>query len=179
VCNDRSVDLCVAEQDPSPLGSDEIVESLAAIGRVLVGVTARTLAHLDVDVTLSQYRTLLVLASHGPIRTVDLAAALQVHPSTATRACDRLVGKGLVVRHHGEADRRVAWLRLTDAGKDLVGAVTRQRTAEISQLVRAARVTGREPAVDTLRALVSVSGEPAEQQWWRRWDGSTSTGHAR
>lgn len=176
MCNDRWVELYVAVQDRSPLRSDEIVESLAAISRVLVGLTARTLAHLDVDVTLSQHRTLVLLASHGPLRTVDLAAALQVHPSTATRACDRLIGKGLVARHHGEADRRVAWLGLTEAGKDLVGAVMRRRTAEIRELVRAATVTGREPAVDALRALVSAAGEPAEQEWWRRWDGSTSTG---
>ena len=55
-------------------------------------------AHAGEEVTLPQYRALVVLASRGPQRIVDLAGFLDVTASTATRMCDRLVRKGLVRR---------------------------------------------------------------------------------
>ncbi|MFV2116294.1 MarR family winged helix-turn-helix transcriptional regulator [Micromonospora sp. LOL_025] len=135
----------------------------------MVGITARTLATLDVEVTLSQYRTLVVLASRGPLRTVDLAAALHVHPSTATRTCDRLIRRDLVARHHRPADRRVALLSLTEAGKTLVGDVMRHRTGEIRRLVQAVATSPRTTA-ELINALVIAADEPTEEQWWHRWE---------
>ena len=45
---------------------------------------------------MTQYRTLVVLASRGPQSAAALAEAVDVTPPTATRMCDRLVRKGLV-----------------------------------------------------------------------------------
>jgi hypothetical protein len=42
------------------------------------------------DTTIAQYRALALLASRGPQRMVDLAAALGITPPTAGRMCDRL-----------------------------------------------------------------------------------------
>jgi len=42
------------------------------------------------DTTIAQYRALVVLASTGPQRMVDLAGALDVTPPTAGRMCDRV-----------------------------------------------------------------------------------------
>lgn len=164
------------ERQPAGGELDEMVEALAALSRVLVGLTASTLANVDVDLTLPQHRALVILAAKGPLRTIDLAAALRVHPSTATRSCNRLVRKGLVARRQGTADRRVSWLGLTRSGKDLVGAVVRRREAEIRRLVLAAGVSGGAPAMDFFRAVLSASEEPSEQQWWDRWEKSTSAG---
>jgi DNA-binding MarR family transcriptional regulator len=130
------MDLYVHPPRTSTGADARLVDSLAALSRALVGITARTLADLDVDVTLNQLRTIVVLASRGPLRTVDLAAALHVHPSTVTRTCDRLTRRGLVVRHQGATDRRVTWLALTESGKDLVGEVMRRRAAHIRDLLR-------------------------------------------
>ncbi len=149
-----------------------LVDQLAALSRVMVGFTARTLAGLDTELTLSQYRTLVLLAARGPLRTVDLATVLGVHPSTATRACDRLVRRDLVARRQGTTDRRVAWLTLTEAGRDLVGQVVRGRTDRIRDLVRAAGAAGAASAGDLVIALVAAAGEPTEDQWWREWAGS-------
>ncbi|TYB98949.1 MarR family transcriptional regulator [Micromonospora sp. WP24] len=150
-----------------------LVESLAALSRALVGITTRSLASLDVDLTLSQYRAIVVLASQGPLRTVDLAAALHVHPSTATRTCDRLVRRGLVARHHGEADRRVSWLGLTASGKELVGEVMRRRTEQIRELVRSPETTAAANLAELVEALVVAAGEPTERQWWQQWERCT------
>src|SRR3954447_16815158 len=119
-----------------------------------MGLTARTLAERNVDVTVSQYRALVVLASRGPQRTMDLAVELGVQSSTATRMCDRLIRKGLVRRFQRPDDRRVSWLGLTAEGKDLVGTPMRRRRSAIAELVH--RVDLADPAAlaAALTALV-------------------------
>ncbi|MGB2568682.1 MarR family winged helix-turn-helix transcriptional regulator [Micromonospora citrea] len=166
--------LYVDDGTPSTPGHDDLLDGLSALSRTLVGITARTLAALDAEVTLSQYRTLVVLASHGPMRTVDLAARLGVHPSTATRTCDRLVRRELVARHHRPTDRRVAWLTPTETGKTLVGDVLRRRTDEIRRLLRIADGSRPRTPAELIEALVVAAGEPTEEQWWQRWEQCTA-----
>ena|SRR5689334_14649954 len=101
----------------------ELVDTVLAASRALVAVAARSLAAVGDDVTLPQYRALVVLAASGPQGTVELAAALAVNPSTATRMCDRLVRKGLVRRRRQAGDRRAVRIALTPAGRDLVAEV--------------------------------------------------------
>src|SRR5919205_1104482 len=113
-----------AATSPGPPGQGEVLDALLSATRALVGVAARSLAGLDVDVTLAQFRTLTVLASRGPQRAVDVAGELGVNPSTGTRMCDRLVRKGLIRRTRSTGDRRVVRLTLTPAGRDLVVEVT-------------------------------------------------------
>jgi DNA-binding MarR family transcriptional regulator len=151
---------------------DALVDDLLALTRVLVGLTARTLADLDTDLTLSQHRMLVVLAARGPQRTADLAGELRLHPSTITRTCDRLVRRGLVRRHHGERDRRTVWVLLTEEGRDLVGEVMRRRAAEIRRLVARATAEEAQDPFLVLRAIVGAAGEPPEGEWWRRWSTS-------
>jgi DNA-binding MarR family transcriptional regulator len=151
-----------------------VVDALLATSRLLVALTARSLSELDVEVTLPQYRTLVVLASRGAQRTVDLAEELRVQPSTVTRMCDRLIRKKLVCREQRESDRRVAWLRLTESGKELVGDTMRRRRAEIAAYVERIDVPDPSAMAAALTALVVAAGEVPEPQWWRNWEASTS-----
>lgn len=146
-----------------------------SISRVLIGLTARTLAERNVDVTLSQYRALVVLASRGPQRTMDLAVELGVQSSTATRMCDRLIRKGLVRRFQRPDDRRVSWLGLTGEGKDLVGQTMRQRRAAIAELVDAVALPEPATLAASLTALVIAAGEIPDPQWWDHWAASAVT----
>lgn len=143
----------------------ELVETLAALSRVLVGLTARSLGALDVDLTVPQYRTVVLLASRGPQRTTDLARELGVHSSTVTRLCDRLIRRGLVYREHRQLDRRVAWLALTVQGADLVERAVRRRHAELSTLVETIPLDGAEQVIRLLDALVVAAGELPERKW--------------
>jgi DNA-binding MarR family transcriptional regulator len=86
--------------------TDELVDGVLGASRALVAVAARSLAGVAEDVTLPQYRFLVELASRGPQRLADLAGALGVDRSTATRMCDRLVRKRLVTRRRAQEDRR-------------------------------------------------------------------------
>ena len=133
--------------------------------RALLAVSARSLAAVDEDVTLPQYRALVVLGQHGPRRPVDLAAALAVTPPTATRMCDRLVMKSLVVRDRSDHDRRAVTVSLSEAGQELVREVTARRRAELHVLLDRMPRERRAAVVDGLRAFAEAAGEVADTEW--------------
>ena len=90
--------------DRSEVG--DVVDAVLHASRVLVAVAARSLIGVDRDVTVPQFRALVVLAGRGPLNPGAFADALGVHPSTATRMCDRLVAKGLITRTVPPTNRR-------------------------------------------------------------------------
>jgi len=138
---------------------DELVDTVLAASRALVAVAARSLAAAGEEVTLPQYRALVVLAARGPQGTSDLAAALAVNPSTATRMCDRLIGKGLVRRHRQAGDRRTVRITLTAEGRDLVTEVTRLRRAELARLLGALPSDQHEQVIAAFEAFAAAAGE--------------------
>jgi len=148
---------------------EEVVGALLALSRVLVAETARSLSGLDEDVTLPQFRTLVVLVSRGPQRVADLAHELAVTSSTAVRMCNRLVRKGLVARQERPDDRRVAWITLTAAGRDLVGEATRRRRERLAELVAELTMTRPLAFASVLNAMVEGAGEVPDRQWWQQW----------
>jgi DNA-binding MarR family transcriptional regulator len=148
----------VAPPDASE-APDELVDTVLAASRALVAVAARSLAAAGDDVTLPQYRALVVLAAKGPLGTAELAAALVVNPSTATRMCDRLVRKGLVRRHRQAGDRRTVRIALTPAGRDLVAAVTRRRRAELARLLSVLPQAQHGPVIAAFQAFAEAAGE--------------------
>ena len=103
--------------------------------RALIGIAVRWIAVVEDDVTLVQYRALVLLTSHGEQNVSELAEALGVHPSTATRLCDRLVTKGLVSRVTSIESRREITLTVTPAGRGLVRAVTTRRRKEVTRVI--------------------------------------------
>ena len=140
----------VGAEDP-PGDIDEVTDAVLTASRLLVAVSARSITAVGEEVTLPQFRMLVVLAGRGPLRAGALADLLDVHPSTATRMTDRLVGAGLIVRVGNPDNRREVIVGLTDAGRRLVDDATRRRRAEIAEIVfqdgpAAARQPGRRPA---------------------------------
>jgi DNA-binding MarR family transcriptional regulator len=156
--------------DVGPQSGDELVDAVLGASRALVAVAARSLANVAEDVTLAQYRVLIELAARGPQRVADLATALGVDRSTATRMCDRLVRKRLVSRRRINEDRRGVRVSLTTAGGDLVREVSRRRRAEIATIVQRIPKAHRRPVLDALRAFAQAAGEVPEQDWSLGWD---------
>jgi DNA-binding MarR family transcriptional regulator len=155
---------------------EEVVGALLALSRVFVAETARSLSGLDEDVTLPQFRTLVVLVSRGPQRVADLARELDVTSSTAVRMCNRLVGKGLVARQERPDDRRVAWITLTAAGRDLVGDATRRRREGLAALIAELPMARPLTLASVLNAIVEVAGEVPDRQWWHQWRSAEISG---
>ena len=142
------------------------VEAVLAASRVLVGVAAQSLADVEDTVTVPQLRALMVLATRGPLHLTALAEDMGVHPSNATRACDRLVAAGLLDRRDNPADRRHLLLDLTPAGRALIDGVVARRRAAIEKILRrmpaaAAATTRRSDA-----HFADAGGEPSPQDLW-------------
>ncbi len=148
---------------------EELVEAFLAVSRALVGVAARSLANLAEDVTLTQYRVLIELASRGPQRITDLAEALGVDSSTATRMCDRLVRKELIQRRRTDTDRRAVRISLTPSGRDLVAQVSRRRRAEIAKILQRLPRSDLAPVLEALHTFAEAAGEVPEQDWSLGW----------
>lgn len=142
-----------------------------AASRAFVGLAARSLADLDAEVTLPQFRAMVVLATRGPQRSADISAELRVAPSTGTRMCDRLIRKGLVRRTRSTSDRRVVRLRLTPAGRSLVQEVIRRRREELSRIVAATAAYWEPSVTEALTEFAAAAGELPEQEWWLGFTG--------
>lgn len=74
-----------------------------------------------------QIDTLDVLASQPLWRMSELADALHVEPSTATRAVQRLVAEGLAERLRDADDGRVVKVRISAAGRAVRNEVVERR----------------------------------------------------
>jgi DNA-binding MarR family transcriptional regulator len=149
--------------------SQPVVDAVVGASRALVAIAARSLGAAGDEVTLAQYRALVVLASRGPQRVVDLAGYLDVTASTATRMCDRLVRKGLVHRQRLSSDRRTVRVSISAAGRDLVAAVTQRRRRDVQAIVARMSAREREQLVATLRMFADAAGEVPEQDWSLGW----------
>jgi DNA-binding MarR family transcriptional regulator len=153
----------------SPTEFQAVTDALLTASRALVAVAARSLASIDADVTLPQYRALVVLASRGPRLVGQLADDLAVHASTATRLCDRLVAKKLVRRAVTRDNRRETAITLTAAGRQIVDAVTAIRRSEIERIVGRIPAPLRDSTVVALSAFSAAAGEPADHSWSLGW----------
>ncbi len=140
--------------------TDALVSTLLTASRALVGVSARSIATVEHRVTLTQFRVLVVLDAHGPTRLNQLAARLDVAPSTALRTVDRLIAARLVDRRDNERDRREVVIRLTPAGHDTVQEVTSRRKAAIEEIVQHMPAERRRVLVDALAAFADAADEP-------------------
>jgi DNA-binding MarR family transcriptional regulator len=145
------------------------VDSVLRASRALVAVAARSLAAAEDEVTLPQYRVLVLLASRGPQRALDLAEQLAVSQSTVTRMCDRLERKELITRDRPHDNRRVVITTISLRGRQLVDAVTRRRRAEIRSIVRRIDAPNRDALVIALRTFADAAGEAPEQSWSLGW----------
>jgi DNA-binding MarR family transcriptional regulator len=156
--------------NPSRERTDSIIDSVLSASRVLVAVAARSLSDIGEDVTLTQYRTLVVLASRGSQNMAALAEAVDVTPATATRMCDRLVRKKLIVRRSERGDRRQVRLVLSQSGLELVARVTDRRRREIERIVATVPEEERDVLIHALNKFAAAAGEVPEQDWSTGWD---------
>ena len=139
--------------------SDATAAALFVASRALVAIAARSLAAED-ELTLPQFRALVVLARPDRATVNDLATELDIHASTTTRLCDRLVRKGLIRRvPRLSADRREVTLTLTVGGRRLVDRVTKRRLRDLAAITSRMSLANRRNALAGLRAFSVAAGE--------------------
>jgi DNA-binding MarR family transcriptional regulator len=144
---------------------DALTEALAGVSRTLVAVTARSLAAVDVELTLVQYRARVVLRTMGPRNLGQMADALEIQSSSMSRLGDRLFAKGLLDRRPSPTDRREVTLALTLKGRRMVDRVLQRRRREIAKIVSDIPAPKRQVLLDALRLFSEASGESGAPPW--------------
>jgi DNA-binding MarR family transcriptional regulator len=142
---------------------DEITDALMTASRLLVAISARSIGQVDETITIPQFRTLVILASRGPINLATLAGLLGVQPSATGRMVDRLVAAGLIDRLPHPTSRRELLAALTRRGRDVVRRVTAHRRAEIAAIVEKMPPPEGHGLVRALTAFTVAGGEPDVQ----------------
>lgn len=139
---------------------DVITDALLTASRLLVSISARSIAQVDDTITMAQFRTLVILSHRGPVNLATLANLLGVQPSATGRMVDRLVAAGLIDRLPHPTSRRELIAALTKRGRDVVRRVTAYRRAEIAAIVAKMPPAERQGLVRALTAFTAAGGEP-------------------
>ena len=127
--------------------------------RVFLAVIAQSVAEVEHLVTSPQLRVLVFIATHGPQNLGAVAADLDVHPSNATRTCDRLVTAGFLDRSDNPADRRYLLLSLSGTGRALVDHVMGRRRTAIASVMERMPAELRHSMGPALDAFAQAAGE--------------------
>ena len=143
--------------DDSP---EAVTDALLTASRLLMAISARAIADVDESITIPQFRTLVILASDGPVNLATLAGLLGVQPSTTGRMVDRLVAAGLIERKSHPTSRREMIAGLTVRGREVVQQVIARRRDEISRIADTMPAAERRGLASALTAFAKASGEP-------------------
>lgn len=115
--------------DPTLL--DELFDAMARYVRLRDRAVHTTFRTADGDVEVAAYKGLFHLIAR-PMRSRELADALNSDPSTASRHVAQLVGQGLVRREADPDDGRATLLVITTAGRTKVEAMREGRRQAFS-----------------------------------------------
>jgi DNA-binding MarR family transcriptional regulator len=119
--------------DDAPVTGTARLETLLALEEL--NRAQRAVAHSiheSVGVSVPGIAIVRMLTRHPQLTLGEVAAALRVDLSVASRQVTCLVDQGMVERAIDQDDRRIRTLRLTDAGHELseqIGDELRRRTA--------------------------------------------------
>ncbi len=107
----------------------------------------------DLDLTMSQLKTIMILVDTAGLSGRDLAERLNIGPSAVTALVDRLVQRGYARREEDKSDRRISWTRPTEKATDLferLHATHRERLGEVLQTLGPDQLTLVRTAITTL-----------------------------
>lgn len=142
--------------EPTKAPVDEL-EAFEVAARDLVGMALRSVDRLELS--LPQYRLLLVLSKLGRANSTQCAHALGVAGSSVTRLADRLHASGHLIRGTDPANRSVVTLELTESGRRLVRQVTARRRRELSSALGRLDPAERAACATVLRTLHELLGD--------------------
>jgi len=155
----------VNAQDKTPQvpDVDDAVMATLVASRSLLGMVAQSLAPALDELTMPQFRVLVVLAGAGPVRMGDLAERIGVHPSTLSRTVDRLVAGEWIERASAEESRREVHVTLSDRGRALVTDVTDRRRTQIVRVLTSLPDSDRAAVRRGMELFAGAAGEASPQ----------------
>jgi DNA-binding MarR family transcriptional regulator len=155
---------CVAgpavSRAPDP---EAVADAVILASQALVETSLGALRRCAPQLNLSEFRVLTVLHERGPLRLVDIAAALGVTSTTATRLADSLAAQHLVERIRQSNDRREIHLAIAAAGAGVVARVSSHRRSYVSSALEGLPVSIQNKALAMLRLLASPDSDVAAE----------------
>ncbi|MFL1595339.1 MarR family transcriptional regulator [Rhodococcus ruber] len=139
---------------------DTQVDAVMWASRALVGIAATSVAEVEDRVSIPQLRILVLVGTRGPLNLAAVAEELEVNPSNASRAVDRLIKLGLLDRRDSPSDRRNLALTLTPEGTELVRTVTEHRRSAIAAVLQRLSAQERDKLASAFDAFATAAGEP-------------------
>lgn len=106
-----------------------------------------------IDLTYTQYITMMVLWEHNKVTAKDLGKKLYLDSGTLTPVLKSLEEKGFVHRQRSTLDERVLLVDITEAGKAL-----KEQAAEIPEKVACALKLSKDEATQLYNLLYTLLG---------------------
>lgn len=108
------------------------LDSFIKLVRAADSVSDQVNEHLrEYGLTVSQFGVLEALYHLGVLNQSDLAQKLLKSTGNLTTVVDNLAKQGLVERRRCNEDRRIVYVHLTDAGRELIGSILPSHVAGI------------------------------------------------
>ena len=150
---------------------DQLADAVLTASRVLVAVAARSLAEHESEVSLPQYRALVVLGVPGCRSDPSIWPRPSVSIRRPPPACAIVwLRKRLITRRRDVVDRRVVLLDLSASGRRLVDRVTQRRRQEIGRILEAVDPAEHGALVRAFTTFGAAAGEVPEDDWQRSWE---------
>jgi DNA-binding MarR family transcriptional regulator len=146
--------LCKLTDVPDYATSPGVVGAVERIVVASVGLTARSLADVVPELTLAQWRVLVLVDRPGGMAIGSIASALGAKIAAASRLVGRLHARDLVESKRSDVDARVVLVSLTKAGEDLRTRVLERRRAEL--VARLSAVALPTEALDLVERLATA-----------------------
>lgn len=146
-----------------------VSDAVLTATRLLMTVSASSIADVDDSITIPQFRVLVVLQSRGPMKVARLADILDVDLPTVTHTVAGLAEKGLVGRTGDSRWHGDVALELTDRGNHVCTEVTQRRRERIAEIV--SRIPEDQVALlgDAAEAFNMAGGEPPATEVHDAW----------
>lgn len=138
---------------------DVITDALLTVSRLMIALTAQSMAEVGENITVQQFRSLMVLYKRGSANLSTLAYQMGVQPSAAGRMVDRLVAMGLVERSPHPTSRRELLGSLTPRGHAAVKKINERRRAALAGILAEIPQSTREELVRTLTGFTTAAAE--------------------
>ena len=142
------------------------VRAFRALMRVLERQIARSLGEQTScsGVSQAQCHCLLEVEERGEPTVGELAAALDVDGSTMSRNLDGMAGASFVERRANPGDRRSVVVRLSAAGRRVVGEINRRNDAFYAELLGRLSAEERRRVTEGTQILARAMRELAQTE---------------
>jgi DNA-binding MarR family transcriptional regulator len=140
--------------------TEESVGALLSFGQALRAIQAARggdKTWLALNLTMTQFKALLIVADTGGLTSRGLSKCLGIGPSAVTSLVDKLVERKLVRREDDPEDRRVAWVRPTPKALGLRDKLLETNRSVLTEIVEHVSLADREHMRQTITRLAQTA----------------------